>query len=119
MRYSLLWVIPKILIHRAPICVELRMSPCQQISATKFWLALFDMTLEDFKTQEIHDRGSADHLREVGRFSTVRAQSSGSEGDKSKKKPKYTDSKKASRPRESLEQVKISQIEWHGDWWIR
>eukprot|EP00971_Amphidinium_carterae_P141291 2799403-Amphidinium_carterae.1 len=71
------------------------------------------------RLQEIHDRASADQFREIARFAAVRAQSSGSDGDKSKKKTKYTDAKKSSRPRESLEQVKISQIEWHGDWWIR
>eukprot|EP00971_Amphidinium_carterae_P240369 4772029-Amphidinium_carterae.1 len=50
------------------------------------------------------------------RFSAARASSSSS-GPKNKK-AKYTDAKK-SRPRESLEQVKVSQIEWHGNWWVR
>eukprot|EP00971_Amphidinium_carterae_P228946 4541929-Amphidinium_carterae.1 len=71
------------------------------------------MTLEDFKRFM-----TVDPPINSGR-STVRAQSSGSKGDKSKKKPKYADSKKSSRPQESLEHVKILQIEWHGDWWIR
>eukprot|EP00971_Amphidinium_carterae_P084797 1678154-Amphidinium_carterae.1 len=71
------------------------------------------------RIQEVHDRGPADPEPEVVQFSTACAQSSGSESDKSKKKAKYTDAKKSTRPRESLEQVKISQIEWHGDWWIK
>eukprot|EP00971_Amphidinium_carterae_P325332 6455550-Amphidinium_carterae.1 len=36
-----------------------------------------------------------------------------------KKKAKYTDAKKTVRPRESLENVKVSQVEWHGNWWLR
>eukprot|EP00971_Amphidinium_carterae_P170097 3370326-Amphidinium_carterae.2 len=49
---------------------------------------------------------------------TARAQSSGSDTDKSKKNAKYTDAKKSVRPQKSLEQVKIFQIEWRGNWWI-
>eukprot|EP00971_Amphidinium_carterae_P342471 6481786-Amphidinium_carterae.1 len=63
----------------------------------------------------VQDEGEDDPPR----FSVARANSSSSDGDKSKKKVKYTDAKKSSRPHESLEQVSVTQIEWHGDWWIR
>eukprot|EP00971_Amphidinium_carterae_P285350 5665006-Amphidinium_carterae.1 len=50
--------------------------------------------------------------------STEEASDSDSSKNK-KKKTKYTDAKKTTRPRESLEHVRLTQIEWHGDWWVR
>eukprot|EP00971_Amphidinium_carterae_P210333 4173104-Amphidinium_carterae.1 len=58
----------------------------------------------DFDRVQIHDRGHPERFLENVQFSTARAQSSGSDTDKSKKKAKYTDAKKSVRPRESLEQ---------------
>eukprot|EP00971_Amphidinium_carterae_P254771 5057422-Amphidinium_carterae.1 len=56
------------------------------------------------RIQAIDDRGHPDRFRENVVIMTARAQSSGSDTDKSKKKAKYTDAKKSVRPRESLEQ---------------